>query len=112
MQNSNCNEQLPEGNVNNSLNSLNSQETCNSENASSFPREGVKEEQNNDDPFVGRNFVGIKEPESVISQNDDWYHYDRNVNKCNVCLEHFPTVESLSQHQQMHLEEDNKVITS
>lgn len=112
MQNGNSREELTDSNVNNPLNSLNGQDTCHSENATSFCRENVKEEHNNDDCFVGRNFVGIKEPESVISQNDDWYHYDRNVNKCNVCSEHFPTMESLSQHQQIHLEEDNKVTTS
>lgn len=92
-------------------NSRSNQEIRNSETVSFCSQKNVKEEENNDERFAGRSFVGTKEAECVISQNDDdWYYYNKSVNKCNNCSEHFSTMELLSEHRCVPLEKDNKVV--
>lgn len=80
---------------------------------SSYCSENVKQEENSNELFSGRN---QKEQHTPTTQNDsvndDWYFYEGSVNKCNICSENFFNSEALAQHLKTHFESDNKVTNS
>lgn len=76
---------------------------------SSYCSENVKQEENSNELFSGRNDNEQHTP-TTQNVNDDWYFYEGNVNKCNICSENLFNAEALTQHLKTHFETDNKVV--